>query len=189
MKKLFKFAAALLLGAVALTSCSSDSDTDYTALLLAKNSSTAKTDYTENFKRGFWKYTITVNGTSDTKYFYFSALKDSDTILTSGDLHSYPEGLCFIGNSVQCWAWTASDNEQSYIATVRDSKAFTWEVLYNDAVKGLAKFEKITKKSEFPDAWVNRVWNGHVGVWELCHEDEEMEQLNYYEWTGEQPLF
>ena len=83
----------------------------------------------------------------------------------------------------------ASDNEQSYIATVRDSKAFTWEALYNDAVKGLAKFEKITKKSEFPDAWVNRVWNGHVGVWELCHEDEEMEQLNYYEWTGEQPLF
>lgn len=186
MKKLFNFAAALILGAVALTSCSSDSDTDYTALLLAKNNSTAKTDYTENFKRGFWKYTITVNGTSETKYFCFTELKDSNKKPYDGFLIHYVEGLVFIGNSVQCWAWTASDEEQAYIAAVRDSKAFTWEALYNDAVKGLAKFEKVMDKSEFPDAWVNRMWEGSEGVYWLSTIDETMPQMSSPgEWLGQ----
>lgn len=185
MKKLFKIAAALILGAIALTSCSSDSDTDYTALLLAKNSSTAKTDYTENFKRGFWKYTITVNGTSETKYFCFTELKDSNKKPYDGLLIHYVEGLVFIGDSVQCWAWTASDAEQTYIATVRDSKAFTWEALYNDAVKGLAKFEKVMDKSEFPDAWINKTWDGFTGVYALSTIDETMPQMTCPEWLGQ----
>ena len=185
MKKLLMVAAALLLAAVTFTACNSDSDTDYTALLLAKNSSTAKTDYTENFKRGFWKYTITVNGTSDTKYFCFTELKDSNKKPYDGLLIHYVEGLVFIGNSVQCWAWTASDAEQTYIATVRDSKAFTWEALYNDAVNGLAKFEKVMDKSEFPDAWVNKTWDGFTGVYALSTIDETMPQMTCPEWLGQ----
>lgn len=102
MKKLLKVAAALLLAAVTFTACNSDSDTNYTALLLAKNSNKPTVDYTQNFIRGFWKYTIEANGTSETEYFFYTEAKDSDKIVFSPSAgEEYPEGLVLVGNATQ----------------------------------------------------------------------------------------
>ena len=131
MKKLLKVAAALLLAAVTFTACNSDSDTNYTALLLAKNSNKPTVDYTQNFIRGFWKYTIEANGVSETKYFFYTEAKDSDEIAfeTSGN-EKYLKGLVLVGNATQYWNSGANTAEKEYVTKVRDSQAF-----WSDTIK------------------------------------------------------
>lgn len=186
MKKLLKVAAALLLAAVTFTACNSDSDTDYTALLLAKNSSNTTVDYTQNFIRGFWKYTIEANGTSETKYFYYTEAKDSDTIAyeTTGR-EKYPEGLVLVGNSTQYWNYCASSSEKTYVTSVRNSQAFTWETLYKNTLNGINKFEKVTSKSELP-SWctVNHHFDDGYSceIYKLVKKDENFKNISESSW-------
>lgn len=191
MKKLLKVAAALLLAAVTFTACNSDSDTNYTALLLAKNSSNTTVDYTQNFIRGFWKYTIEANGKSETKYLFYTEAKDSDkraklSSYTEGQI--YPEGLVLIGNSTQYWNIAATTIEKEYVTTVRNQEAFTWETLYKNSLNGINKFEKVTKKSELP-SWCTVNHDDSDGV-HLCYihdivkEDENFKNTSSIDWYG-----
>lgn len=189
MKKLLKVAAALLLAAVTFTACTSDSDTDYTALFLAKNSTNTTVDYTQYFIRGFWKYTIEANGTSETKYFYYTEAKDSDKIAFSPSAsEKYPEGLVLVGNATQYWNYSAISSEKEYVTTVRDSQAFTWESLYKNALNGINKFEKVTSKSELP-SWCtvdHQTADGYsCDIYELVRKDENFKNISYYSWYNE----
>lgn len=188
MKKLLKVAAALLLAAVTFTACNSDSDTNYTALLLAKNSNKPTVDYTQNFIRGFWKYTIEANGTSETEYFFYTEAKDSDKIaFTTGCNYKYPEGLVLVGNATQYWNYAANSSEKEYVTTVRDSQAFTWESLYKNALNGINKFEKVTSKSELP-SWYKVNHDDDKGysceIYELVEKDENLKSISEADWYG-----
>ena len=186
MKKLLKVAAALLLAAVTFTACNSDSDTDYTALLLAKNSNNTTVDYTQNFIRGFWKYTIEANGVSETKYFYYTEAKDSDEIaFTTTANEKYLKGLVLVGNATQYWNSGANASEKAYVTTVRNSKSFTWESLYKNALNGINKFEKVTAKSELP-SWCTKNHDDDEGyaceIYKLVKEDENLKNISESSW-------
>lgn len=188
MKKLLKVAAALLLAAVTFTACNSDSDTDYTALLLEKNSNNTTVDYTQNFIRGFWKYTIEANGTSETKYFYYTEAKDSDEIAyTSSCNYKYPEGLVLYGNSTQYWNYAANSSEKAFVSSVRNQQTFTWETLYKNALNGINKFEKVTAKSELP-SWCTQNHDNDKGysceIYELVEKDENLKSISGADWYG-----
>lgn len=189
MKKLLKVAAALLLAAVTFTACNSDSDTNYTALLLAKNSNKPTVDYTQNFIRGFWKYTIEANGTSETEYFFYTEAQDSDEIAfkTPGN-EKYLKGLVLVGNATQYWNSGANTAEKEYVTKVRDSQAFTWETLYKNALNGINKFEKVTSKSELP-SWCKKDHLDDKGyscdIYWLALKDENLKNISCYSWYNE----
>lgn len=186
MKKLLKVAAALLLAAVTFTACNSDSDTNYTALLLAKNSSNTTVDYTQNFIRGFWKYTIEANGKSETKYLFYTEAKDSDEIaFTTTANEKYLKGLVLVGNATQYWNSGANASEKAYVTTVRNSKSFDWETLYKNSLNGINKFEKVTAKSELP-SWctVNHLDDKGYAceIYKLVKEDKNLKNISESSW-------
>ena len=190
MKKLLKVAAALLLAAVTFTACNSDSDTNYTALLLAKNSNKPTVDYTQNFIRGFWKYTIEANGTSETEYFFYTEAKDSDKIVFSPSAgEEYPEGLVLVGNATQYWSYGANTAEKEHVTKVRDSQGFTWETLYKNALNGINKFEKVTSKSELP-SWCTDTSkctdDGYAyDIYFLAIKDENFKNISWSSWYND----
>ena len=159
--------------------------------LLAKNSNKPTVDYTQNFIRGFWKYTIEANGTSETKYFFYTEAKDSNKhaeLSSYAEGQIYPEGLVLIGNSTEYWNIAATTIEKEYVTKVRDSQAFTWETLYKNALNGINKFEKVTSKSELP-SWCKKDHLNDKGyscdIYWLAQKDENLKNISCYSWYNE----